>query len=158
MEKVNLERKIICASAGRVTDLQMARKIMKEAANLPLKDYFAGEPELCEYMLLQLGRRRDIRGLNVTLQEVEEYERKFETMTYGQACRKLLSDYQRNYDIKDKAIMAFACAYGREEQNRENDQWVFDRLNHINYGRINMHSAHRTLCQNRGCRQKGRAG
>lgn len=108
-------------------------KILREAAELPLKDYLAGEPELYKYVLLQLGRKRDILGLCVTLEEIEEHENKFNSMTYSQACRKLISDYEYGYDIKDQLIVAFAYAYRKEaEEEKENEIPIFTALNSIN--------------------------
>ena len=133
MRKMSLERRITCAQDGRVSDLQMAEKILREAAELPLKDYLEGEPELYKYVLLQLGKERDILGLCVTLQDIEEHENKFNFMTYSQACRKLISDYEDGRDIKDQLIVAFAYTYRKEvEQKKEDGIPVFTVLNSIN--------------------------
>lgn len=130
MNNTGLERRITCARADRVADLRIVESILRKVADLPLKDCFEGEPELHGYVLAQLGMKRDMEGVCVTPEDIEEHEEVFNSMTYGKACRKLICDYEKGYDIKDQLVMAMAFGF-REGETVGEGMRTFALLNRV---------------------------
>ncbi len=101
-----------------MSDVNVAKAFIREAADEPFKNCFKGRPAFYEHVLRELGMERELENIWVTEADIEEQKRKYGSFTYCGACRKLMADRQNGWEASASVIEAFADVY-RDIRNRQ---------------------------------------
>lgn len=111
MYRMTLGRRIKCAEAGRVSDVNIAAAFLGEAAATPFSVCFEGRPVLYEYVLRALGMERELEDRWVSEEDIAEQQKRFRSLTCSQACRKLAENDKNGWKAEFPVLRGFINIY-----------------------------------------------